>query len=107
MNTTKFINDNFLLRNKYAEELYHNHASKMPIIDYHCHLSPKDIAENRVFENITKAWLDGDHYKWRAMRTLGINEKYITEMLPMKKNSNNGQKLYLIHFVTPYSIGLN
>ncbi|MCF8715125.1 glucuronate isomerase [Joostella atrarenae] len=78
MKHTNFIYDNFLLHNKYAEELYHNYASKMPIIDYHCHLSPKDIADNRVFENITKAWLDGDHYKWRGMRALGINEKFIT-----------------------------
>ncbi|WP_335964419.1 glucuronate isomerase [Galbibacter sp. PAP.153] len=73
-----FINDNFLLQNKYAEELYHKYASKMPIIDYHCHLPPKDIAENRVFENLTQIWIYGDHYKWRAMRTLGINEKFIT-----------------------------
>ncbi len=75
---SKFINDNFLLENKYAEELYHVYASKMPIIDYHCHLSPKDIAEDRVFNNLTEAWIAGDHYKWRAMRTLGVDEKYIT-----------------------------
>lgn len=98
MNTTKFINDNFLLRNKYAEELYHNHASKMPIIDYHCHLSPKDIAENRIFENITKAWLDGDHYKWRAMRTLGINEKYITG------NASDEEKFQQWAKTVPYTL---
>ncbi|MCF6222457.1 MAG: glucuronate isomerase [Flavobacteriaceae bacterium] len=73
-----FIKHNFLLNNKYAEELYHTYASKMPIIDYHCHLSPKDIAEDRIFKNITEVWIHGDHYKWRAMRTLGIDEKYIT-----------------------------
>ena len=78
MKNNAFIHENFLLSNKYAEELYHNYASKMPIIDYHCHLSPKEIAENKVFENITQAWIYGDHYKWRAMRTLGIEEKYIT-----------------------------
>lgn len=78
MENDAFIHDNFLLSNKFAEELYHNYASKMPIIDYHCHLSPKEIAENKVFENITQAWIYGDHYKWRAMRTLGIPEKYIT-----------------------------
>ncbi|MXN90077.1 glucuronate isomerase [Flavobacterium sp. Sd200] len=72
------ISDNFLLSNKYAEELYFNYAEKQPIIDYHCHLSPKDIAEDRVFDNISQVWIAGDHYKWRAMRTLGINEKYIT-----------------------------
>lgn len=73
-----FIKDNFLLENRYAEELYHLYASKMPIIDYHCHLSPKDIAEDRTFKNLTDIWISGDHYKWRAMRTLGIEEKYIT-----------------------------
>src|SRR5690554_2586979 len=78
MKNDTFIHENFLLSNKYAQELYHDHASKMPIIDYHCHLSPKEIAENKVFENITQAWIYGDHYKWRAMRTLGIPEKYIT-----------------------------
>lgn len=72
------ITDNFLLQNKYAEELYFNYAEKLPIIDYHNHLIPQDIASDRVFENITKVWIAGDHYKWRAMRTLGINEEYIT-----------------------------
>ncbi|MDT0688948.1 glucuronate isomerase [Salegentibacter sp. F188] len=78
MKNKTFINDNFLLQNKYAEELYHNYAAKQPIIDYHNHLSPKDIAEDRSFDNITQVWLAGDHYKWRAMRTLGVDEKYIT-----------------------------
>lgn len=78
MKTESFIKDNFLLQNTYAEELYHSYAAKQPIIDYHNHLPPKDIAQDRVFENITQVWLNGDHYKWRAMRTLGINEKYIT-----------------------------
>ncbi len=73
-----FINDNFLLQNKYAEELYHGHAKTMPIIDYHNHLEPDRLANDHRFENMTRAWLAGDHYKWRAMRTLGIDEKYIT-----------------------------
>jgi len=73
-----FITDDFLLNNKYARELYHNYAKQMPIIDYHCHLSPKDIAEDRIFKNISEVWIHGDHYKWRAMRTFGIDEKYIT-----------------------------
>lgn len=73
-----FIHDNFLLENKFAEELYHNYSAKQPIIDYHNHLSPKLIAENNIFDNITDVWIKGDHYKWRAMRTLGINEKFIT-----------------------------
>jgi glucuronate isomerase len=73
-----FIHDNFLLENKYAEELYHNYSKNQPIIDYHNHLSPQHIAENTIFDNITKVWINGDHYKWRAMRTLGINEQFIT-----------------------------
>lgn len=73
-----FIKDNFLLENKFSEILFHDYASKMPIIDYHCHLPPNEIANDRQFENLTKIWLDGDHYKWRAMRTFGIDEKYVT-----------------------------
>jgi len=74
----KFLDKNFILESKTAEKLYHEHAAKMPIIDYHCHLSPEDIANDRKFENLTKVWLDGDHYKWRAMRTNGVNEEFIT-----------------------------
>ena len=74
----KFLDKNFILETKTAEKLYHDHAAKMPIIDYHCHLAPEDIAADRKFENLTKIWLDGDHYKWRAMRTNGIDEHYIT-----------------------------
>jgi glucuronate isomerase len=73
-----FIKENFLLSNKTAEILYHEHAVKQPIIDYHCHLPPDEIASNKKFENITQVWLNGDHYKWRAMRTNGVDEKYIT-----------------------------
>jgi glucuronate isomerase len=72
----EFLNQHFLLNTKTAEYLYHEHAVKMPIIDYHCHLVPKQIAENRKFENITQPWLYGDHYKWRAMRTNGVDEQY-------------------------------
>lgn len=78
MKTESFIKENFLLQNKYAEELYHSYAAKQPIIDYHNHLPPEEITQDRIFENITQVWLNGDHYKWRAMRTLGIDEKYIT-----------------------------
>lgn len=74
----KFLDENFMLQNATAEKLYHEHAANMPIIDYHCHLSPGDIANDRKFENLTKIWLEGDHYKWRAMRTNGVDEKYIT-----------------------------
>lgn len=73
-----FIHDNFLLDNKFSEELYHNYSKNQPIIDYHNHLSPQCIAQDTIFENITKLWIQGDHYKWRAMRTLGIQEKFIT-----------------------------
>ncbi len=73
-----FITDNFLLTNKFSEELYHNYAKQQPIIDYHNHLSPQQMAENKVFDTITDVWISGDHYKWRAMRTLGIDEAYIT-----------------------------
>jgi glucuronate isomerase len=80
-----FIKDDFLLENKYSEILFHDYASKMPIIDYHCHLPPNEIANNRQFENLTKIWNDGDHYKWRAMRTFGVDEKYITGNAPDKE----------------------
>ena len=73
-----FLGDNFLLENDYAATLYHDYAKSMPIIDYHCHLPPQDIAHNRQFANLTEAWLSGDHYKWRAMRTNGVSEHYIT-----------------------------
>lgn len=66
-----FMDDNFVLNNKTAEKLYHEYAKDLPIIDYHCHLSPQEIYENTQFENITKVWLYGDHYKWRAMRANG------------------------------------
>jgi glucuronate isomerase len=74
----RFINDNFLLGNKTAEKLYHEYSANQPIIDFHCHISPAMIADDRQFNNLTQAWLEGDHYKWRAMRTNGINEKYCT-----------------------------
>ena len=74
----KFMGENFLLTNDVAIKLFHDYAKTMPIIDYHCHVSPKEIYENKQFKNITEAWLYGDHYKWRAMRSFGIDEKYIT-----------------------------
>lgn len=74
----QFIDDDFLLETEAAKRLYHNYAKDMPIIDYHCHLPVEDIANDRRFNNLTELWIEGDHYKWRAMRTLGIPEKYIT-----------------------------
>ena len=73
-----FLDENFLLTNPTAETLYHQFAKDMPIIDYHCHLPPDQIAEDRNFENLTQVWLYGDHYKWRAMRANGVAEEYIT-----------------------------
>lgn len=73
-----FIDENFLLQSTAAQQLYHQFAKKMPIIDYHNHLSPEQIANDINFDNLTQAWLYGDHYKWRAMRTNGINERYCT-----------------------------
>ncbi len=74
----KFLDENFLLQSKTAQLLYHEYAKDMPVIDYHCHLSPAAIADDLKFENITQAWLYGDHYKWRALRTNGVDESYIT-----------------------------
>lgn len=74
----QFLDEDFLLKTKTAKALYENYASKLPIIDYHCHVSPKEIAENKSYSNITELWLGGDHYKWRAIRSCGVAEKYIT-----------------------------
>lgn len=74
----KFMDESFMLSTPTAEKLYHTVAEKMPIIDYHCHINPREIAENHRFENITEAWLYGDHYKWRAVRACGYDEKYVT-----------------------------
>lgn len=78
MSIKPFLDDNFLLENSTAEILYHEYAAHQPIIDYHNHLPPEDIANDRSFDTITSVWLKGDHYKWRAMRALGIDEHYIT-----------------------------
>lgn len=73
-----FNDENFLLETKTAERLYHDYAEGLPIIDYHCHLNPEYVASDHVFENLSKIWLEGDHYKWRALRTNGVEERYIT-----------------------------
>lgn len=95
----KFMDDNFLLENEISVKLYHSYAKDLPIFDYHCHLSPKEIAENEVFENITKMWLSYDHYKWRAMRSFGIDEKYITG------DASDYEKFYEFAKMMPYLIG--
>lgn len=74
----QFLDDNFVLQNETAKYLYHQHAARQPIIDYHCHLDPKLIAEDYRFDNLGELWLGGDHYKWRAMRTNGMDERYCT-----------------------------
>ena len=74
----KFMDENFVLQTETAQRLYHDHAEGMPIYDYHCHLSPQEIAEDKQYDNLGEIWLGGDHYKWRAMRTNGVDEKYCT-----------------------------
>ena len=73
-----FLDKDFLLESDVAKKLFHEYAEKMPICDYHCHLSPKEIYENNQPNNISDLWLSGDHYKWRAMRSCGVEEKYCT-----------------------------
>lgn len=74
----QFMDENFLLQTETAQKLYHDYAENTPILDYHCHINPQEIYEDRQFENITQVWLGGDHYKWRFMRSCGVDEKYIT-----------------------------
>ena len=93
------INDNFLLKNKTAQKLYHDFAKDMPIIDYHCHLSPKMIAEDYRFKSAYDLFLGGDHYKWRQMRTMGIDEEYITG------NADEYEKWLGFARTMPYLIG--
>ena len=77
-----FMDKDFLLSTETAQELYHNFAAQVPVLDYHCHINPQEIAEDRKFENITQVWLGGDHYKWRQMRSNGVDEYYITGDAP-------------------------
>ncbi|HZY38525.1 MAG TPA: glucuronate isomerase [Mucilaginibacter sp.] len=93
-----FLNEDFLLETKTAQRLYHEYAAGMPIIDYHCHLPPKQIAEDTNFENLTQIWLLGDHYKWRAMRANGIDEAYITG------NKNDWGKFEAWAATVPYTL---
>ena len=74
----KFMDENFLLDSPTAIKLYHEFSKELPIIDYHCHINPKEIYEDVKFENITQVWLGGDHYKWRQMRSNGVEEQYVT-----------------------------
>ena len=82
----QFIHEEFLLSSKTARKLYHKYAEDEPVFDYHCHISPADIAGNRQFKNLFEIWLEGDHYKWRAMRSNGVAEKFCTgDALPYDK----------------------
>lgn len=93
------MDENFLLSNDTAVTLYHQYAKEMPIYDYHCHISPKEIAENKKYRNITEIWLGGDHYKWRAMRSNGVPEKYITG------DASDKEKFMKWAETMPYCIG--
>jgi glucuronate isomerase len=94
----KFLDENFLLNTKTAQQLYHEYAKEMPIIDYHCHLPPDQIAEDKQFDNLTQIWLYGDHYKWRAMRTNGVDESYCTG------NRSDGEKFRKWAETVPFTL---
>ncbi|MBQ1231528.1 MAG: glucuronate isomerase, partial [Clostridia bacterium] len=81
----EFLGKDFLLSTETAKKLYHSYAAEMPIIDYHCHINPKEIYENKQFSNIFEIWLAGDHYKWRLMRSNGVDERYITGDAPERE----------------------
>ena len=98
MQSKPFFNEDFLLTNDFSRSLYHDYAKKLPIIDYHNHLNPSDIASNTNFDSITSVWLKGDHYKWRAMRTMGVNERFITG------NASDKEKFLKWAEVLPYAI---
>lgn len=95
----KFLDNDFCLKNETGKKLYHTYAENLPIIDYHCHLDPKDIAEDKVFKNLSELWLSGDHYKWRLMRADGADEKYVTG------DGNEDEKIRLWAKVLEKSIG--
>jgi len=87
------MSEDFLLQTKPAKILYHEHAEKMPIYDYHCHLPVEQIADDHQFDNLTQIWLYGDHYKWRAMRTNGVPEQFCTgDASEITKSSKNGHR---------------
>ncbi|KZK91205.1 Uronate isomerase [Pseudovibrio sp. Ad5] len=97
---TTFLTEDFLLQSDIARELYHDFAKDMPIIDYHCHLPPEQVAEDYQFANIGAIWLKGDHYKWRAMRANGVEEKYCTG-----KNVSDREKFQKWAETVPATIG--
>ncbi|RKL68161.1 glucuronate isomerase [Salipaludibacillus neizhouensis] len=98
--TKPFIHDDFMLQNEVGKKLYHEYAKDMPIFDFHCHLSPKEISENHQFSNISEIWLHGDHYKWRAMRTVGVPEDIVTG-----REATDEEKFAAWAKTVPYTIG--
>ena len=91
-----FLGDDFLLHSPAARTLYHDHAVRQPIVDFHNHLSPRDIAVDRRFDNLFEIWLEGDHYKWRAMRSAGVAEEYARDREPHTRSfwrGHNGSKV--------------
>ena len=101
----QFMDKDFLLSNETAKVLYHDYAAKMPILDYHCHIPPQEIWEDRKFENITQIWLGADHYKWRVMRSNGVEEYYITGDAPDREKSRSLRKLCPSASATPCTTG--
>ena len=95
----QFMGENFLLNNAFAVDLYHQYAKNMPIYDYHCHIKPREIAEDRKYRNITEIWLGGDHYKWRVLRSNGVDERYITG------DADDKEKFLKWAETMPYCIG--
>lgn len=88
----QFLDKDFLLSTEMAQKLYHDYAETMPILDYHCHINPQEICEDRKFENITQVWLGGDHYKWRQMRSNGVDENISPATLRTGRNSRLGPR---------------
>ena len=99
-NMKAFMDEDFLLETETAKTLFHQYAEKMPIIDYHCHIQPQEIAQNRQFKNITQVWLGGDHYKWRLIRSNGTPESKITG-----KDSTDREKFQEFAKTLPKAIG--
>ena len=100
-----FIHDDFLLETRASQRLFHKYAAHQPIIDYHCHLPPKDVAEDRRFANLFEIWLEGDHYKWRAMRASGVSERFAPATRPVARSSWPGRARCRIASEIPSIIG--
>ena len=98
----QFMDENFLLKTKTAQILYHDYAKDAMIYDYHCHLIPQEIAENKRFTTITDAWLGGDHYKWRAMRANGVDEALVTGKTPTLRQVRRLGRYPSGRWATPY-----